>query len=323
MLNTELTRSWGLKYPLFQAPMAGPAGGELAAAVTRAGALGMIGVFPASTPEWVATEAAKARQAGPFGAGLMAWALKDRPELADIVLAEKPAVLSVSFGDPSPYVEKAHAAGAKIVAQVQDAATAIEAIDGGVDAVIAQGTEAGGHTGGVGTLPMIQIVLELAAAKGIPVLAAGGIASGRGIAGALAMGCAGVWIGTPFLATEEASNSEAARSRVLRAKENETVLTRIFDIVQENPWPRQFPGRALANDFTEKWAEREEELRTSLPEAQAEFKAARQRDDYSTAYIYAGQSVGLVHEVVPAGALVERLMTEAEAVLRDASGLVS
>lgn len=323
MLNTELTRSWGLKYPLFQAPMAGVAGGEMAAAVTRAGAFGMIGVFPAATPEWVATETAKARAAGPYGVGLMGWALAGRPELVDIVLAEKPAVLAVSFGDPSPYVEQAHAAGVKIVAQVQDGASAIQAIDGGVDAVIAQGTEAGGHTGHVGTIPMIQIVLELAAPKGIPVLAAGGIATGRGIAGALAMGCDGVWIGTPFLATEEAMNTEAARSKVLRAKENETVLTSVFDIVQEAKWPRQYPGRALVNDFTDKWSKREDELRESLPEAQAEFTAARARDDYTTHYIYAGQSVGLVREVVPAQRLVVRLMDEAEAVLRNASGLLS
>jgi nitronate monooxygenase len=324
MLNTELTRSWGLQHPLFLAPMAGVAGGELAAAVSRAGGLGLYGIGAAAASDWIAAEAAKARRGGgPWGAGLMAWALVRRPDLLEALLAEKPDVVSISFGDPSPYVEAVHAAGAKVVSQVQDAASAIQAIDAGVDAVIAQGTEAGGHTGGIGTLPMIQIVLELAAPKSIPVLAAGGIATGRGIAGALARGCAGVWVGTPFIATEEATNSEAARSKVLRSKETDTVLTRIFDIVQEAPWPEQFPGRALVNDFTAKWAPQEDELRASLPEAQAEFTAARQRDDYTTHYIYAGQSVGLVREVVPAGRLVSRLMGEAEDVLRGTSGLVS
>jgi nitronate monooxygenase len=322
MLNTELTRTWGLQHPLFLAPMAGPAGGELAAAVSRAGGLGLYGIGAAAAANWIAAEAAKARTGGIWGAGLMAWAIPRRPELLEALLAEKPDVVSISFGDPAPYVEAVHAAGAKLVSQVQDAASAVQAIDAGVDAVIAQGTEAGGHTGGIGTLPMVQIVLELAAPRGIPVLAAGGIATGRGIARALAMGCDGVWVGTPFLATEEAQNSEAARSRVLRAQENETVLTRIFDIVQEAPWPRQFPGRALVNDFTAKWAEREDDLRESLPDAQTEFTAARQRDDYATAYIYAGQSVGLVREVVPAGRLVTRMMAEAEDVLRRTSGLV-
>jgi nitronate monooxygenase len=284
----------------------------------------MIGIGPATPADWIAAEASKVRGKGPWGAGLMAWALPARPELVDVVLAEKPDVLAVSFGDPGPYVEKAHAAGAKIVAQVQDAASAQLAIDGGVDAVIAQGTEAGGHTGHVGTLPMIQIVLEMAEERGVPVLAAGGIATGRGIAAALAMGCAGVWVGTPFIATEEAMNTEVARSKVLRAQENETVLTRVFDIVQEAKWPEVFPGRALVNDFATRWTGHEDELKASLPEAQAEFAAARQRDDYATAYIYAGQSVGLVREVLPAAELVRRLMGDAEAVLRASmDGLIS
>ena len=320
MLNTELTRSWGLKHPLIQAPMAGVAGGDLAAAVTQAGALGMIGLFGGSSAEWISAEAAKVRGKGPFGFGLMAWSLPARPELVDIVLAEKPDVLAVSFGDPAPYVEQAHAAGAKIVAQVQDAESAVKAIEGGVDAVIAQGTEAGGHTGHVGTLPIAQIVLELAADRGIPVLAAGGIATGRGIAAALAMGCDGVWVGTPFVATHEGMGSEAAKARVVRARETDTVLTRVFDIVQQAAWPEIYPGRALANDFTMKWHDREEELKASLEEAQTEFNAARTRDDYATANIYAGQGAGLVHRVVPAAELVERLMGEAEEILRGRLG---
>jgi nitronate monooxygenase len=282
----------------------------------------MIGIGPSTSAVWIAAEAAKARATGRFGAGLMAWALPQRPELLDIVLAEKPDVLAISFGDPAPYVAAARAAGARLVAQVQDADSARRAIDAGIDAVIAQGTEAGGHTGGVGTLPLLQLVLELAEGENVPVLAAGGIASGRGIAAALAMGCAGVWVGTPFVATAEALGSEAAKGRVLRAKETETVHTHVFDIVQGVAWPDEYPGRALVNDFTARWHGREHELHAELPAAQAVFEDARKRDDYTTAYIYAGQSVGLVREVVPAGELVARLMMEAEAALRQAQGLV-
>jgi nitronate monooxygenase len=111
---------------------------------------------------------------------------------------------------------------------------------------------------------------------------------------------------------------------VLRAKENETILTRVFDIVQEAKWPEVFPGRALVNDFATRWTGDEDGLKAALPEAQAEFTAARQRDDYATAYIYAGQSVGLVRKVLPAAELVRSLMGDAEAVLRaNMDGLIS
>lgn len=316
MLTTALTRDWGLRYPLFQAPMAGIAGGDLAAAVSAAGGLGMLGVGPAASAAWVEAEAAKARAAGRFGAGLMVWALPSRPELLDIVLAEKPDVVSLSFGDVAPYADTVHAAGARLVAQVQDGDSARRALAAGADAVIAQGTEAGGHTGSIGTLPILQIVLELAAQRDVPVLAAGGIATGRGVAAALAMGCAGVWVGTPFVASEEATNTEAARSRVLRAKETETVHTHVFDILTNAAWPDEYPGRALTNDMTARWHGREDELHQQIDDVRSDFDAARKNDDYSLAYIYAGQSVGLVREVLPAGEIVRRLMTDAEDVLR-------
>jgi nitronate monooxygenase len=322
VLNTVLTESWGLKYPLLQAPMAGVAGGKLAAAVSEAGGLGMIGVNSVSEADWVRREAAIAREAGKFGIGLMLWALPERPDLLDAVLESEPAVVSLSFGDPTPYVQAVREAGAKVVAQVQDGASAATAIAAGVDAVIAQGTEAGGHTGHIGTLPLLQIVLEMAQSARVPVLAAGGVGSGRGIAGVLAMGAAGVWVGTPFAATEEAMGTDEAKKTIIAARETDTMLTRVFDVVQEYPWPQQFPGRALANDFARHWHGREAELQASLREAQAEFQDARNRRDFSKANIYAGQSVGLVHEITPAGRLVESLMADADAILRGVPHLV-
>lgn len=316
MLKTRLTREWGLQFPLIQAPMAGVAGGELAAASSRAGALGMIGVGAESSGGWIAEESVKARAGGRTGAGLMAWAVERRPELLDTVLQQKPAAVAISFGDIAPYAELVRSSGAKLLAQVQDAETARAALDAGVDALVAQGTEAGGHTGRVGTLPLLQVVLELAGPHGVPVIAAGGVASGRAIAAALAMGCDGVWIGTPFIATPESTSSEAARARVLRAAETDTVLTHVFDILQEAPWPDQFAGRALTNSLAERWHGREEELVARLPEVQEEFRAARRQEDYSAAHIYAGQSSGLVREVLPAEQLIRRLMSEAEDVLR-------
>jgi nitronate monooxygenase len=322
MLVTEITRTWNLQHPLVSAPMAGVAGGALAGAVSAAGALGMIGVGSATPLDWIATEAAVARARGPFGIGLMCWAIERRPELLDAVLAERPFAISLAFGDFAPYVERARAAGVPVIGMVQDVATAERAIAAGVAALVAQGTDAGGHTGAVGTLPLLQLVLPLGERAGLPVLAAGGIGTGRAIAGALAMGAAGVWVGTRFAATREAMGTDAAKAAMLRAGATETVLTHVFDVVQRLPWPDEFPGRALQNAFTARWHGREAALQADLDAVSERFEAARRRDDYSEAYVYAGQAVGLVQEIPSAGDLVARLAAEAEEHLRRCAGLV-
>jgi nitronate monooxygenase len=303
--------------------MAGWSGGELAGAVGEAGGLGMIGVGSATPFDWVHDQANKARERAPFGIGLMGWALEDRPELLEAVLAEKPAAVSISFGDPAPYAEKVREAGVLLMSQVQDAEKAGRAVEADVDVLVAQGTDAGGHTGSVGTLPLLQRVLEIGDAAGKPVLAAGGIATGRGVAGVLAMGAAGAWIGTRFCATRESLGDDKAKQRILEARETGTVQTRVFDLTQSIPWPEEFPGRALRNSFTTRWHGREEDLRTHLSSAAVELREALERGDYSEAYIYAGQAAGLVNDLLPAGELVERLAAEAEERLGACRALLS
>lgn len=316
MISTELTRMLGLRYPIVSAPMAGVSGGWLAGAVSEAGGLGMIGVGSNTPTGWISEQAELASPKGAFGFGLMCWALERRPDLLDAVLAAQPSAVSLSFGDPAPYVERVRDAGATVFCQVQDAAGARRAIEGGVQVLVAQGTDAGGHTGEVGTLPLMQKVLRIGEASNLPVLAAGGIATGVGIAGVLAMGAAGAWIGTRFAATEEALGSDEAKRRILEADETSTVHTRVFDITQGIPWPEEFPGRALRNAFTEKWHGRERELEENLPAARAELDEARERGDYSQMYVYAGQAAGMVEEVPPAGELVKKLAEDAERQLR-------
>ncbi|HZQ38278.1 MAG TPA: nitronate monooxygenase, partial [Dehalococcoidia bacterium] len=182
-----------------------------------------------------------------------------------------------------------------------------------------QGTEAGGHTGAVGTLPLLQVVLPIGEAAGLPVLAAGGIGTGRGVAGVLAMGAAGAWVGTRFAATVEALGSETAKRTILAADETQTVHTHVFDIVQRVPWPEPFPGRALRNDFTARWHGRERALEQQLDAVQPAFEAARARGDYAEAHIYAGQASGSIEDLPRAGELVQRLMAETEATLRQSS----
>lgn len=299
--------------------MAAVSGGELAGAVTAAGGLGFIGVGHAGETRWIAEQAELGRACGGFGIGLMAWAIERRPELLEAALATGPAAVSVSFGDPAPYVGAIKQAGAVAIAQVHDGASARRSVDAGVDVLVAQGTEAGGHSGaGVATLPLLQVVLEIGDAAGLPVLAAGGIGTGRALAGVLAMGAAGGWIGTRFAATREALGKTGAKQRILEADETQTVLTSIFDITQDIPWPARFPGRALRNAFAERWHGRERELRAQRDAASAVLAEARAAEDFSQMYVYAGQASGVVRDLPPAGELVARMASEAERALADA-----
>ena len=313
MLRTHLTDRWGLRYPIVGAPMASAAGGRLARAITEAGGLGMVGTNVNTPIASIETETAIARgdDNGRFGLGLMIWALEYRPELFDAALDARPFLLSLSFESPAPFVARAHAAGSLVVTQVNSVEAAREAEAAGVDIVVAQGTEAGGHTGSVSTLPLLQAVLE---AVSIPVLAAGGVASARGLAAVLAAGAQGAWTGTAFLASPEASNAEGSKQRVIAANETETIHTHAFDDVQQVPWPDQYPGRALRNRFSEQWHGRSASL---SDEDRAGYERARAAGDFDVAVVYAGQGSALVNRQRSAGDVVRELGDGAEALLRE------
>lgn len=293
--------------------MAGVAGGELAAAVSAGGGLGMIGVGSADPAELVRGEGAIARDAGrPYGVGLMAWALRHRPDQFDATVESGPALVSVSFGDYRPWVERLREVGIPCATQVADTEEARAAADAGVDVIVAQGSEAGGHgRERVATLPLLQAVLE---AVDVPVLAAGGIGTGRGLAAVLAAGAAGAWVGTALLASGEAVNSVHARARALAASETDTVATSVFDVAQHIDWPPGFPGRALVNEFWRRWSGREGELAGSR-EATEQLAEARRNGDYDLAFVYAGQGVGLLKEERPAAAVIAAMAADAELLL--------
>jgi nitronate monooxygenase len=271
------------------------AGGTLARAVSEAGGFGMLGFDEDESEDAIAQQVAilQREPKQPFGIGLVAWVLERRPQLLQLAIGAKPRFISVSFGDPARYIAAIHKAGILAGAQVQNRKWAQVALDAGVDILIAQGTEAGGHTGSaVGTLPLLQIALEM---TDKPVVAAGGIATGRGLAAALAAGAAGAWIGTPFLLAREARNSEEARSRIARSDETQTIYTRVYDRVTHKGWPNEFGGRALRTEFLERWTGHEDEL---MADAQAVARFNPQEK------IYAGQSVGLLHDVRPAAEIL-------------------
>jgi nitronate monooxygenase len=313
VITTPLTRWFDLSTPIVGAPMAGVAGGALARAVSLGGGLGMIGVSGATTAEFVTEQCAIAAESEvPFGVGLMAWVLDDRPDLLAATIAAQPGLVSVSFGDPEPWIGPLHDAGIAVAAQVNTTADIHRAVEAGVDVLVAQGTEAGGHTGRRATLPLLQEALTV---TDRPVVAAGGIATGAGMAAVLAAGAAGVWIGTALLASPEALNSAAARARVQAAAGEDTVLTRAFDVAQGLAWPERWPGRALTNEFSRTWHGREEQLAGDL-EACRRVVDARRADDLDQAPLYAGQAVGLVTSQRSATDVVRDLDAAAEKILR-------
>ncbi|RZS29482.1 nitronate monooxygenase [Herbihabitans rhizosphaerae] len=314
-MRTWLTERFGLTVPVVGAPMARASGSELATAISAAGALGMIGVGGGTKPEWIREQAARVAASGrPYGIGLMAWALPRVPEQIDAVLDAHPALVSVSFGDYSSTVDRLRDAGITVATQAGTVADARAAEDAGVDLIVARGGEAGGHgRDAVATLPLLQGILD---AVDTPVLAAGGIATARGLAAVLAAGAAGAWVGTAFLACRETATSAAKKRRLVETEETGTAYSTTFDAASGLGWPEEFGGRAVRNAFFDRWVGREAELAED-PGARAEFAAAWDNDDLDTTSLYAGQGVGLLTsersaaEVVADFADAERLLREA------------
>lgn len=310
MLSTPWSRKMGLRVPILNAPMGGVAGGRLAAAVTAAGGLGMVGMGSAGSTSSLDAELPYVR--GAFGIGLVDWVIRKEPELLNAAFAARPALLSVSFGTDLSWVRVAHEAGIAAATQVYDSDGARRAEDAGIDLLVARGSEGGGHgEATIATLPLLDAVL---AAVSVPVLAAGGIASPRSFAAVLAAGASGAWLGTCLSACPEALTSDAARRALVAACETDTTSTRVFDVARGLPWLERFPSRVLRNDFVTRWAGHEDAL-ADAPDAQAALAAAIAADDRRTAPVDAGQGVGMINGVVPVGEVVERLCVGAEKLL--------
>jgi nitronate monooxygenase len=308
MLSTPWSRSFALRVPIVNAPMGGVAGGRLAAAVTAAGGLGMVGMGSDGTRELLKTQLQQVR--GRFGIGLVDWVMRNEAGLLDDALAARPALLSVSFGTDLSWVTDAHDAGIATVTQIYDSLGARQAVDAGVDILVARGSEGGGH-GEVklGTLPLLDTVLDAVA---VPVLAGGGIASPRSLAAVLAAGASGAWVGTRLAACPEALTGDGSRRALIAARATDTVITRIYDVAGGLPWPARFPSRVLANDFIARWAGHEDALD---PAARDELAAASDADDHRIAPVDAGQGVGMVGDDAPVGEVIGQLCAGAEQLL--------
>ena len=319
-IRTALTEAFGLEYPIVLAPMASISGGRLAAEVSNSGGLGLVG-GGYGDPDWLREELSLARGEArrPWGVGLLTWCTTR--ETVELALSYEPSAFMLSFGDPSPYTSAIKETGCKLICQVQDVEDALAAEAAGADFIVAQGTEAGGHGAEhASTLPLVPAMVD--AVEATPVLAAGGIADGRGLAAALMLGAHGVLIGTRFYASTEALGHEQAKQQIVAARGSETKRTQVFDVVRGLEWPEGYTGRALRNDFLERWDGWEKELATA-PEGEDEvFQEAEQKGDTDIAMVWCGEAADLIHDVPTAAELVQRVGTEAEGWLRSGNGLV-
>jgi nitronate monooxygenase len=318
-IGTALTAKLGLEHPIVSAPMGGVAGGSLAAAVSNAGALGLVGGAYGDL-DWLRTELSKARRESKrtWGVGLITW--HATPEAVELALRYELHAFMLFFGDPRPFVPAIKEAGCTLICQVQDVEEGKAAKAAGADIIVAQGTEAGRHGADRSTLPLVPAVGDAVAPT--PVLAAGGIADGRGVAAALMLGAQGALIGTRFYAAIEALGHESAKEYIVAAKGRDTERTRVFDVVRQHAWPRPYTGRAIRNRFMERWGRREDDLGEALDEEIPRFRAAVGEGDFDTAMIWTGEGVDLIWDVAPAGELVRRIGVETEACLRHASELL-
>src|SRR5918912_1373847 len=283
-IRTALTDAFGLEYPIVLAPMGGVAGGRLAAAVSEAGGVGLVG-GGYGDPGFLRRGEPFGAAAGtsrPWGVGLITWHATQ--ETVELALSYRPHVFLLSFADPRPFVPAIKAAGCRLICQVQEVEAARAAAAAGADLVVAQGTEAGGHGAIRATLPLVPAVVDAVAPT--PVLAAGGIADGRGLAAALMLGAQGALIGTRFYAAIEALGHKQAKEQIVAAKGSETKRTRVFDVVRRHAWPRPYTGRAIRNRFMERWGGREDDLGEALDEEIPRFRAAVEDGDFDTAMVW-------------------------------------
>lgn len=313
-ISTPITTLLGIQHPILLAPMDTVADGRLVAAVDAAGGFGILG-GGYGEEKWLSAELdlldrAKAR----FGVGFITWSMAKQPKLLDLALERRPVAVMLSFGSPAPFIDRIKRAGALVICQVQSAALAEEAAGAGADILVAQGTEGGGHGASRGLITLVPEIVDLVGAR-IPVVAAGGIADGRGLAAALMLGAAGVLMGTRFYASEEAAGAQAAKERIRDAHGDDTLRSIVFDISRRNVWPAPFTGRCLRNAHADRWFGREIELLRHLDEESAKYFAARQAGDFSIAAVIAGEAAGLIHDIPSAREVIERVVREASALL--------
>lgn len=309
MIYTPICKMLGIKYPIFQGGMAHIADGTLAAAVSNAGGLGIITAMSGSTDNLRREIAvAKSKTDKPFGVNVMLMS-PNADEVADILAEEKIAVVTTGAGDPSKYMEKWKDAGIKVIPVVASVAMAKLVERAGASAIIAEGGESGGHVGDTSTMALVPQVCD---AVSVPVIAAGGIADGRGIAAAFMLGAVGVQVGTRFLLADECSVHENYKAKLLKATDISTIVTgkRLGH-----------PVRSLKTPFSKNYAKAEY---SSISDDDLEnlavgaLRLAVKDGDEKKGCFLAGQIAGMLHKKQPAAEMITEMFSEAESILNGA-----
>jgi nitronate monooxygenase len=337
-METSVTRLLGIEHPIIQAPIGGLSVPALAGAVSKAGGLGMMAITWMSPDEIrAAIGEVRAITDRPFGVNIII-DRSDEPqdERLEVALEAGAPIISFFWGDPAPYVERVHAAGAKATLTVGAADEARRAADNGIDVIVAQGWEAGGHVWGeVSTLALVPAVVD--AVPSSPVVAAGGITDGRGLAAVRALGAEAAWMGTRFVASEEAPAHPHWKARVIGAKETDTFYSKVFDV----GWP-DAAHRTLRNQTIDDWLAAgspesgqrpgEGEVLATRPDGSevVRYSSVSARDSLvgriDDLSLWCGQGVALVKEILPAAEIVRRTVADTEqllAELGEAAGVIA
>ncbi|BBZ28578.1 hypothetical 2-nitropropane dioxygenase [Mycolicibacterium madagascariense] len=323
-LRNRFTERFGIRHPIVLAPMDYVADWRLASAVADAGGLGILGGGYGDRA-WLREQFAH-DPSKRLGVGFITWSMAQQPGLLEMVVEQRPANVFLSFSDPAPHAPAVVAAGLPLICQVHDVEQARRAIDVGACAIAAQGGEGGGH--GTGTRSTFTLVPEIADllrdhAPEVMLLAAGGVADGRGLAAALALGADGVVVGTRFWAASEAAIAKSAQARALQASGDDTLRQSAFDVVRERSWPSGYTGRVLRNAFTDHWHGDEAGLRADLRAQRRVFDAAVEDEDYRLANVIVGESIGLVDTVDGAAAIIDDMVASASSILAGGSSVSS
>lgn len=314
MLKTRLTEKLNIEVPILLAPMAFASGGALASAVTQAGGLGFIG-GGYGDKDWLEQEYDAAGNSI-VGCGFITWSLANQPELLTQVLARKPKAVFLSFGDPAEFVNQIKDAGTLLICQVQTLRDAKHAIDLGADIIVAQGAEAGGHGEKRATFTLVPEVADYIAqnAPDVLLVAAGGIADGRGLAASLMLGADGVLVGSRFWAASEALVHPAMWQAAIDATGDDTLRSKIVDIVRNRNWPDRYTLNLVENGFSKDWHGREPALKLDKA-AQQTWQDALNAGNTAIANIFVGEATGLIHDVKPAQEIIHMMVSEAKACL--------
>lgn len=315
-MKTRLTERYDLTLPILSAPMALVSGGALAAAVSQAGGMGLIGGGYGDA-DWTLQAFDDAGNAQ-VGCGFITWKLAENPDVLARVLERKPAALFLSFGDPTPFAGQIAAAGVPLICQVQTLRDAKHAANIGADMIVAQGAEAGGHGEGRATMTLVPEVADWLGANApeVLLLAAGGIADGRGLAASLMLGADGVLVGSKLWASDESLAHPKMIEAGIAATGDETIRSTVMDVARGLGWPQRYTARVLQNAFTDQWHGNLDALLAQAKTEAARWAAAWEAGDTEIANTFVGEAAGLIHGRGPAGEMIENMVTEAEAVMR-------